>query len=610
MRKNTKQRQKQKSSLVNDVRQLIGYISRRRQRQLGLLLLLMVASSLSEMVSLGAILPFLSALSNPDELLTAPQWQSILTLLNIETASHLVTSLAIAFIATVIIANSLRLLTLNVRTRLSAAISSDLSCQIYLNTLRQSYSFHVQHNSSDLMQTLVDDTNRLMAQVLRPLLTLLTDSILAVSLIGSLTLIDARVAISTAVVLGGTYTIIYRLRRSLLKRNSLIVSSAGQRKIKAVQESVGGVRDVLIAHTQNFFQASYQEAEHSFRQGQAANAILSGSPKFIVEAIAMTAIALLALTLGRDGDFSQVVPILGSFTLGAKRLLPALQAAFAGVASIQGARASLMRVLIALQRPVNPLQLLPTPYEPIWLEKSLKLEDIWFRYSDDGDWVLQNLNIEIAAKTTVAFVGSTGSGKSTTADLILGLLQPQKGTIWVDGQPLEGERLRQWQQGIAHVPQSIFLTDASIAENIAFAVPKEEIDFDQVRKAAHLAQIHDYIEELPAGYDTYVGERGVRLSGGQRQRIGIARALYRQASVIVFDEATSALDNATEKEVMAAINGLSHRFTIILIAHRLSTVEKCDKIFELNRGSLVAQGNYENLLTQSSSFRSMTQASK
>ena len=582
-------------------------MSRRRQRQLGMLLLLMVVSSLSEMVSLGAILPFLRALSNPDELLNSPQWQPLLASVNVESASQLVTGLALAFIATVLAANGLRLLTLNVRTRLSADISSDLSCQIYQNTLRQPYSFHVQHNSSDLMQTLVDDTNRLMVKVLRPLLTLLTDSILAVGLIGSLTLIDARVAISAAVVLGGTYIIIYRLRRSLLKRNSRVVSSAGQRKIKAVQESVGGVRDVLIAHTQDFFQASYKEAEYSFRQGQAANAILSGSPKFIVEAMAMSAIALLALSLGRDGDFSQVVPILGSFTLGAKRLLPALQAAFASVASIQGARTSLIRVLIALQRPVNPLQMLPPPKDPIWLEKELQLKDIWFRYIDDGDWVLQNLNIDIQAKTTVAFVGSTGSGKSTTADLVLGLLQPQKGAIWVDGRPLEGERLKQWQQGIAHVPQSIFLTDASIAENIAFAVPKDQIDFEQVRKAAHLAQIDEYIQELPAGYDTYVGERGVRLSGGQRQRIGIARALYRQASVIVFDEATSALDNATEKEVMAAINGLSRQFTIILIAHRLSTVEQCDQIFELHKGRVVAKGTYHELLDHSSSFQKMAQ---
>jgi ATP-binding cassette subfamily B protein len=232
---------------------------------------------------------------------------------------------------------------------------------------------------------------------------------------------------------------------------------------------------------------------------------------------------------------------------------------------------------------------------------------VWFRYGDDSDWVLRGLDLTIAAKTTVAFVGSTGSGKSTTADLILGLLQPAKGMIWVDGAPLAGDRLRQWQGAVAHVPQQIYLSDSTLAENIAFGVPEQEIDYNQVRRAARLAQSDGFIEGLPAGYETYVGERGIRLSGGQRQRIGIARALYKRGvSVIVFDEATSALDSATEREVMAAIENLSGEFTIIMIAHRLSTVDRCDLVVELSRGRVVAQGNYQELLDQSVSFRQMT----
>ncbi len=605
MKKTTNQARTRDSTLTRQLWQLLGFLNRRRQRQLVVLFVLLVLSSLSEMVSLGALFPFLGALSNAEALLGDPQWQPLISWVNIQTTSQLVTGLAVAFIVTIVVAAGFKLLALTVKTRLAAAIGSDLSSQIYRNTLRQPYSFHVQHNSSDLIQMVTGDTGQLVSGVITPLLTLLMDCLLAPALIGALILIDGRIAISAAVILGIAYTLIYQQRKKLLRRNSQIATLAGQQRIKTVQEGIGGIRDVLLANTQDFFLDTYGEAERSFKRAKATNQLVASTPSHIIEAIAMAAIALLALTLGRDGDFSQAVPVLGSLALGAKRLLPTLQGAFSSFATMQGSRSSLERVLAALQRPVDPLLLLPTPAEPLFLAKELRLDNIWFRYGEDTGWILKGLDLTIAAKTTVAFVGSTGSGKSTTADLIMGLLQPQKGTIWVDGNPLEGERLRQWRQGIAHVPQSIFLTDATLAENIAFGVPKDQIDFDQVVKAAKLAQIDEHIRQLPAGYDTFVGERGIRLSGGQRQRVGIARALYRDASVIVFDEATSALDNATEQEVMGAIEGLSGEFTIILIAHRLSTVERCDWVFELEQGRLVAEGSYGGLIAQSASFRRM-----
>jgi ATP-binding cassette subfamily B protein len=391
----------------------------------------------------------------------------------------------------------------------------------------------------------------------------------------------------------------------LLKQNSQVIAQSGQQKIKAVQEGIGGIRDVLLDQSQDFFERVYQEAERVNRQATATNLIIAQSPRFLLEALSLSAIALLALGLGRDGDFSQAVPVLGSFALGAKRLLPAVQEMFATLAAVQGARASLVRVRLALQRSVDPLLAQPVALPPLPLHQELRLANVWFRYGEDLEWVLQNLDLKIAAKTTVAFVGSTGSGKSTTADVILGLLQPERGAVLVDGESLEGLRLLQWQRGIAHVPQHIFLSDGTMAENIAFGVAKDQIDRAQVEKAARMAQIADFIEGLPDGYDSIVGERGIRLSGGQRQRIGIARALYRRASVMVLDEATSALDNATEREVMGAIEALSGELTIILIAHRLSTVERCDLVVELSQGRVVAQGTYGELLERSVSFRQM-----
>ena len=565
---------------------------------------LLVVTSLAEMVSVGAIFPFLSALGNAEGLLQEPRLQPVFGVLQIDSTQRLVLVMALGFIAALGVANGLRLLNLNSQLKLAAAIAADVSSRVYENTLYQPYSFHVRQNSSDLIQIVTLDTDRLINNILIPGLSFLANALLAPALIFTLVLIDWRVAIGAALILGTAYILIFRTRQRLLRRNSVLLSEAGQHKVKVVQEGIGGIREVLLDQAQPFFQQAYRRDEQVLRRASVTNRIIAQSPVFIIEFIALGSIALLALGLGQSGDFSQVVPVLGSLALGARRLVPAVQGLFGSLANIQGSRASLSRVLVALERPIDPLMQLPVP-QPLGLAKELRLQGVWFRYGQDGDWVLRDLDLTIAAKTTVAFVGSTGSGKSTTADLILGLLPPEQGQILVDGVPLTGERLRRWQGAVAHVPQQIYLSDSSMAANIAFGIPEEAIDMAQVQRAAKLAQIDGFIEGLPAGYETYVGERGIRLSGGQRQRIGIARALYKNASVIVFDEATSALDNATEREVMAAIEGLSGEFTIILIAHRLSTVERCDLVIELDHGRVVDQGSYGELMARSASFQRM-----
>lgn len=593
------------NSLVHDLGRLYRHLNHRHRLQFGMLIVLMVVSSLAQMLSVAAIFPFLSALGNAQGLLQDPRFQPLFRLLQINTTQRLVLILAIGFIAILLIANGLALLTLNVRNKLAGRMAASISSRAYYATVHQPFKFYSRQNSSGLIQTLVSDMDQIGFGLLMPAFEVLSNAILAPFLIFTLVLISWQIAIGASLILGISYILIFKARQQVLKSNSKLMTQASQAKVQIIQESAGGIRELLLDHSQPFFHQIYCHNENRLRGIFASNAIIAQSPYLIIEMIALSSIAILALSLGRGGDFSQAVPVLGSLSLGAKRLLPALQALFASLASIQGVRESLSRVLTTLDLPIDPLTEERLP-EPVGLERELELSGVWFRYGEDSDWVLQDLNLAIAARSRVAFVGSTGSGKSTTSDLILGLLSPQKGKILVDGVPLQGQRLLHWQAAVAHVPQQIYLRDSTLAANIAFGVLEQEIDFAQVQKAAKLAQIHEFIEGLPAGYETYVGERGVRLSGGQRQRIGIARALYKNASVIVFDEATSALDNATEREVMAAIEGLGGQFTVILIAHRLSTVERCDLVIELDHGRVVGQGRYDELLASSKSFQRMS----
>ena len=319
----------------------------------------------------------------------------------------------------------------------------------------------------------------------------------------------------------------------------------------------------------------------------------------------MVLIAILAYALSQqDGGVSTALPVLGALAIGAQRLLPALQQIYSAWAAIAGNHASLADIIVLLNQPL-PGYLLKSAPAQLPFKNSICFDSVRFRYSNESPWVLDGINLTIPKGARVGFVGSTGSGKSTTLDILMGLLKPTEGQILVDDKPIKGNRLRAFQQNIAHVPQNIYLADTTLAENIAFGVPLDIIDLNRVRNAARQAQIADFIESNPSGYQAYVGEQGIRLSGGQLQRIGIARALYKQANVLIFDEATSALDNNTEKSVMDAIKGLNNDLTILLIAHRLTTVRNCDTIIELEKGRIISQGTYEHLFKHSSSFRKM-----
>ena len=593
-----------KGSLPNLLMRLWHHLSRHRQRQFGLLMGLMLVSAFAEVVSLGAVLPFLGILIAPERVFNHPIVGDVALAWGITSADQLVLPLTVVFITAALIAGAIRMLLLWANTRIANACGADLSIKVYRRTLYQPYQVHVARNSSTVLSG-IGKVN-VASNMLYTLMTLTSSIVLMVSIMFVLIAINPMVALVAIVGFGASYALIAWISRRHLRRNSQRIAHEQTQVVKALQEGLGGIRDVLLDGTQPVYCDIYRKADLSLRRALSSNTFIGGCPRYVMETLGMGLIAALAYVLSRQvGGITTALPVLGALALGAQRLLPALQNIYSSWAVITGSHASLSDAMALLDQPLPAELLQPSSTVPLLFQDAIRFDAARFRYTADGPWVLDGLNLNIPKGVRIGFVGSTGGGKSTTLDLLMGLLVPTEGEFLVDGQPIKGNRLRAWQRNIAHVPQSIYLADTTLAENIAFGVLPDAIDLDRVQQVARQAQIAEFIENSPKGYQAYVGERGIRLSGGQRQRIGIARALYKQASVLVFDEATSALDHATEQSVMDAIEGLSSDFTILLIAHRLTTVRRCDTIVELEHGQVVAQGTYEHLLECSPSFRNM-----
>jgi ATP-binding cassette, subfamily B, bacterial PglK len=598
------------STLTTLLGRLWRNLSRHRQHQFLLIMALMLLSAFAEVVSLGALLPFLGILTAPDAVFHYRVVAHVAHAFGIATARQLLLPLTITFAVIALLAGAIRLLLLWVSTRFTFAAGADLSIEVYRRTLYQPYRVHVARNSSEVISGITNKVGGTVLGVLLPLMTLISSSMLLVAIPATLIAIDPIVALVATVGFGTSYALITWLSRRRLRRNSERIADEYTNVVKALQEGLGGIRDVLLDGTQPVYCDVYRQADHLLRRAQGDNAFIAQSPRFAMEALGMVLIAALAYGLSRQAaGVATALPVLGALALGAQRLLPALQQGYGAWASMAGNHASLAATIDLLDQPLPAELLRPAP-TPLAFRAAIHFRDVRFRYNSDGPWVLNGLDLTIPKGARIGLVGGTGSGKSTTLDLLMGLLVPTEGEVLVDGQPITGDLVRAWQRSIAHVPQSIYLADTSVSENIAFGIPRAAIDLQRVQDAARQAQIAEFIENCPGGYDAHVGERGVRLSGGQRQRIGIARALYKRASVLVLDEATSALDNETERSVMEAIEGLHRDLTVLLIAHRLTTVRHCDTIAELAHGRIIAQAPYEELLQCSQSFRRMAHATK
>jgi ATP-binding cassette subfamily B protein len=572
----------------HDAWRLLQHVSPRRRLQLALSVMLMLAGAVAEMALLGAVIPFLSALTGGQaQAGCAIPWG--LCGLGIKNAAWL-------FALLILLATVIQLFFLWFSNRLTYAIGAELSNEVYRRVLYQPYGFHAARNTSETI-AMIGKVDQVVQGMVNPVIQGAAAAVIGACLFLALLYIDARTASVAMAGFALLYALVSVPARRWLARAGQTVAHNLRNRVQAQQEGLGGIRDVLLDGTQPVFARRFAAVNAALRHAQVLGVMVRTIPPHAIRALGMLLIVVLALWVNRQHGLVAAIPVLGSLVLGAQRMLPQLQQVYQGWAAAHENRAILREVLTSLGRPVPNDALYTGPALPAAPEfPVIELRGVGFRYPSQQDSVLEAVSLSIPRGARVGFIGKTGSGKSTLIDLIMGLIDPVSGEIRVEGQPLSHANRRAWQKRLAHVPQFIYLADVSLAENIAFGAAPGAIDMARVKRAAAKAQLADFVETLPGQYQTSVGERGVRLSGGQRQRIGLARAFYKQADILVLDEATSALDNATEAAVMQAIDALGSGMTVLIIAHRLSTLRGCDQIIELGKNRVLRTGSYRDVV--------------
>ena len=568
--------------------------------------LLSVVMALCTVTGIVSIAPFFSVLGRP-ELIDAPgpvHW--LYVHLGFVSRRHFVVALGLAFMLLVLAANLINILGTFAMIRLAWWIGADLQVTLFGEYLRRPYLFHARTHSATIYNNVVHETARFTNEILQSAFTLVTAMVTALFIIASVLLLNPAVALAMIGALGGGYLAIYLAVRKRLLRCGETQSRFFIEQTKIVGETLGAIKEILLFRVQHVFRDHFERASRTLSMSVAHTQIVSQSPRHVMECVAVAGLVGTALLLGGRDD--GVSPWLGQLTFmgfAAYRLLPTLQQAFVAAIKIRASCAGFAAIAPDLRLAQSAIELPPTA-DDSWRQRpsrDIRLTDVTFAYSPGAPPAVSAVSLLIPARSVIGIVGANGSGKSTLVDLIAGLLVPVSGQIEIDGIAVDHRTRGAWQSRIAYVPQQIGLLDASIAHNVALGVPAECIDRERLLAAARRARLDDFVRTLPDGYDHLVGERGVGLSGGQRQRIGIARALYRDASVLILDEATNSLDGLTEQELIATLTNLRGSYTILLIAHRLSTLRTCNVIFELAEGRLVASGCYAELLRDSDGFK-------
>ncbi len=572
-----------------------------------LLFIMILIMAIIDMIGVASILPFIAVLSNPDIIETNNLINLIYKfsyIFGVKNSQQFLFVLGIFVFILLVFSLFFKALTTYAQLRFVQMREYSISRRLVEGYLKQPYSWFLNRHSADLGKTILSEVGVVIGNGIFPLMELISKAVIAISLITLLILVDPKIAVIVGLSLSTVYFLIFYLVRKFLSRIGKERLESNKMRFTTISEAFGASKEVKVGGLEELYINRFSTFAKNFAQSQASSQVISQLPRFILEAVAFGGIMLIILFMMlRTGEFNNSLPIISLYVFAGYRLMPALQSIYASFTSLTFVGPSIDN----LDKDLKNLEKvdLNTKNEVIKFEKLICLKNIYYTYPNASKTVLKNININIASKSKVAFIGTTGSGKTTLVDIILGLLEPQKGNLEVDNIKITKKNLRSWQKIIGYVPQHIYLSDDTIAANIAFGLNTNDIDKQRVEKASKIANLHEFVtKELPNSYQSFVGERGVRLSGGQRQRIGIARALYNNPKLLILDEATSALDNETEKSVMDALNNISKDITIILIAHRLNTVKNCDIVFKLEKGEFLKEISKDDIVSDNINTKS------
>ncbi|WP_404423335.1 ABC transporter ATP-binding protein [Thalassospira australica] len=567
-------------------------------------MLMIIVMAFLDMVGIASIMPFMAVLTDPDIINQNQYLSQVYQLLSFSDQKTFLFFLGLLVFSLLIISMGFKALTTWHQVRFTTMAEYTLGCRLVSGYLGQPYEWFLNRHSADLGKSVLSEVSQAINNSMTPLMQCIAQTAVITAILTLLVAVDPMLAFVISSILGCAYGLLYLALRNLLGRISIKRVAANKARFQAITEAFGGIKDVKVSGQEQTFLTRFSVPAHMFSKYQAISKLSGQLPRFALEAISFGGMILLVLFLMRDGkELQSALPILTLYAFAGYRLLPAVQIFYQNLATLRFGGAALLSLhqdLVSL--PISPTYKDNTQLQPISIRNNIQLDKICYSYPYTSKKAVNSLSINIPARSTVGFIGKTGSGKTTTVDIILGLIHPHSGRLSVDGVAITAENVRSWQRAIGYVPQYIYLSDDTIAGNIAFGVDKKYIDYAAVKRAAKVANLHNFITtELAQGYYTNIGERGIRLSGGQRQRIGIARALYNNPQLLILDEATSALDNLTEKHVMEAVENISHSLTVIMIAHRLSTVQKCDNIYVIENGTITKSGDY-NTISQESIF--------